>query len=324
DQRAIAVKLNKFAGLLEKPTQENAVFADEFAGRIRVIACLDRMPNIIYPESTSADGINNGLWRKIRKRLKATLQDAILIVFGLDEDLETAINEIYIRAREAIQGVPSETRQALKNGSNDFERILPGPDRMYPDTDHPPIPIVDERVEKIKAELPEQPWLREKRYRQAGIPEDIVRNLAISSMAPLFDHLVDEYPDNCLRLSEIFGRMIKGLKRRGYNIEKIRSDEFISMVKLWKDGKLFREGFIPVLRCLSENSTITCSEAVSLLGMEPADESEISFEIEGAHKQEHERSFPDGKAQQKWMMGIVMKKLIGRVSGAYIADLIGK
>ena len=58
-----------------------------------------------------------------------------------EEDAETAAREIVIRARDAVAGVPGETRQALDDGTNGFERILPGADRMYPDTDLPPIGI---------------------------------------------------------------------------------------------------------------------------------------------------------------------------------------
>ncbi len=42
---------------------------------------------------------------------------------------------------DALDGVPHETRQPLPDGTTDFERILPGPDRMYPDTDSAPIPV---------------------------------------------------------------------------------------------------------------------------------------------------------------------------------------
>ena len=49
-----------------------------------------------------------------------------------------------------IKGVPQETRKALTNGTTIFERVLPGPDRMYPDTDLPPIAIDDKIIEKVK------------------------------------------------------------------------------------------------------------------------------------------------------------------------------
>ena len=47
-----------------------------------------------------------------------------------------------------LDGIPNETRQPFEDGSTDFERILPGPDRMYPDTDSPPSRVTRERVDR--------------------------------------------------------------------------------------------------------------------------------------------------------------------------------
>ena len=59
--------------------------------------------------------------------------------------------------------MPSETRQALSDGTNGFERILPGADRMYPDTDLPPHEITEERIQALRSSLPAQFWMREKK-----------------------------------------------------------------------------------------------------------------------------------------------------------------
>ena len=77
-------------------------------------------------------------------------------------------------------GVPSETRQVFPDGTNDFERILPGPNRMYPDTDTPPTPISEKTLENIKKEMPEPLWEREKRLAALGsssIPCNIPEHL---------------------------------------------------------------------------------------------------------------------------------------------------
>ena len=89
-------------------------------------------------------------------------------------------------------GVPSETRQAHPDGTNGFERILPGPDRMYPDTDHPPVRIDPERINKIARQLPAKPWDREENYRNAGIPPHLVKDLAISPWARLVDGIIND------------------------------------------------------------------------------------------------------------------------------------
>ena len=79
--------------------------------------------------------------------------DEFFVVFGPEADCRTAAEEIRLRFADATQGVPKETRQALVGGYTTFERILPGPDRMYPDTDSPPTRVTPERVAAARARL---------------------------------------------------------------------------------------------------------------------------------------------------------------------------
>jgi len=135
-----AVKLPGFSGLLKREIQQGRTFADEFSGRLKVIACLDKMPNMTVLESPYLH-IAEGCWRELGKELDASDNDVIILTWGPKEDVITAMNEIVIRAEEAFDGVPNETRQRLKDNTTSFERILPGPDRMYPDTDSPPVAL---------------------------------------------------------------------------------------------------------------------------------------------------------------------------------------
>ena len=112
-----------------------------------------------------------------RDKLGCTAEDALVVVWGVERDTLCAAEEIRLRYADACVGVPPETRQPFADGSTSFERILPGPDRMYPDTDSPPQRILRERVSQLAAGLPEPPWLREARFRQAGVPRHTVHYL---------------------------------------------------------------------------------------------------------------------------------------------------
>jgi glutamyl-tRNA(Gln) amidotransferase subunit E len=133
----LAVRLQGFSGLLRWATQTNTVFAQEISDRVRVIACLTVLPNIMHSDSPG-EGLMSSEWQAVRKTLGAGQGDAVVLVWGGPEDVRLGAREIAERAREATVGIPSETRQALEDETNGFERILPGPDRMYPDTDLPP------------------------------------------------------------------------------------------------------------------------------------------------------------------------------------------
>ena len=139
----------------------------------------------------------------------------LVLVWGSEADTETAANEIIIRAKEATIGIPSETRQALSDGTNGFERILPGADRMYPDTDLPPKKIGDERLNEIKTWLPEKFWDRIKWYKELKIPEDTISDLSISEYAALFKTAVKEWKVNPTTAAVVLIQYPKRLKKTG-------------------------------------------------------------------------------------------------------------
>ena len=71
-----------------------------------------------------------------------------------EDDIATALETIEERCRLAFIGVPSETRKSFANGTTMFERVLPGADRMYPDTDSAPISITQELIDIAGSNLP--------------------------------------------------------------------------------------------------------------------------------------------------------------------------
>jgi glutamyl-tRNA(Gln) amidotransferase subunit E len=320
--RIVAIKLKGFGGLLSVPVQEHAVFADEFAGRIRVIACLDIMPNMLYPDSPHADGITPGLWRKVRKRLGATHHDEVLLLYGPDQDVETAVSEVYIRACEATRGVPSETRQPLRNGSNDFERILPGPDRMYPDTDHPPLPLDDARIHAVISNLPEQPWIREQKYKKLGLPADLIKPLAISSLAPIFDEAYQKYPSDLIRIAEVLGRWIPALKKKKLPVQNLTKRKLMDIFSCWNKGLFYREAFIPLLSYMAKHPETNCKQALKKNGIIPADSKEITAVLKSVIDTIEDRIFTDEQARTKWLAGQAMETLRGRVNGAQLLQMI--
>jgi hypothetical protein len=178
------VLLRGFGGLLSEPTQEHTTFAKEFSDRVRVIACLTRKPNMLHSDAAS-ESLAGREWKDLRRRMRARHGDALILVWGDAQDTATACEEIVIRAREATEGVPSDTRQALQDGTTAFERVLPGPERMYPDTDLPPVAITEERLERIEQGLPTPVWERSERYRKLGVPGETIPALCAPRWARL-------------------------------------------------------------------------------------------------------------------------------------------
>jgi glutamyl-tRNA(Gln) amidotransferase subunit E len=184
-----AIPLPGFHGLINTPTQPHTRFLKEFSDRVRVVACIDRLPNIICSTSET-ETLSSAEWDRIVKACNVDQTTPVMIVWGDERDVKTAVQEVLIRAREATEGIPEETRQSLPDGTNGFERVLPGPSRMYPDTDLPPIVLDREELKGIRASLKKSPWERLGILREVGVGEDLAHRLSIHPAFDLFEALL--------------------------------------------------------------------------------------------------------------------------------------
>lgn len=310
------VTLFGFKDLLKWQTQTNTYFAKEISDRVRVIACLTTLPNIIHSDSAS-ETISNSEWQAIKKMVGASEKDTLVIVWGDEKDVETGANEIIIRAKEATIGIPSETRQALKDGTNGFERILPGPDRMYPDTDLPPEKISIERVNKLKKILPEPIWEREEWYKQLKLPSDVIRPLSISKYANLFKKLVKEYNINpklaAIALIQYPKRISKKLKKSITFSEEV----VLNIFTLFKDGIISREGILLEMMNFAVTGKININNSENKIN-----EKELQKIIDESRAELSKIKLINSEKKLQVLMGIIMSKVRGRIDGKKVYNLI--
>ena len=245
--KVLCVSLKGFKGLLRWETQTDTYFSREISDRVRVISCLTTLPNIIHSDSPS-ETIASSEWNTLKKAVNASEEDTIVLVWGDEQDAKSGAAEIIIRAKEATIGIPSETRQALRDGTNGFERILPGADRMYPDTDLPPKKITPERIAKIRESLPVPIWEREAKYRSIGVPNEHIEKLAMSPFAKMFEKAIDELKIDLRFASRVLIEFPARLKKEHLPIKQITPEIFNSLFTLLSEGKIVKSCLYFILR----------------------------------------------------------------------------
>lgn len=270
--RVFAVKVPGMAGLAQHPTQPDTTFVDELAGRIRVIACLDEAPIVFAGSSMPEFPGRLAVLERMRKRLQMTPNDEFFVVFGPEQDVRTAAEEIRLRFGDATQGVPKETRQSLVGGYTTFERILPGPDRMYPDTDSPPTRVFPDRVQRIRDQLKPRPWERLERYLAWRVPEETVRYLVRRGGADIVDAVVKHTGvDGRLAAIQV-GQRAKALRRAGVPIDRLGADEWVQVFELVAQGRIPVETIPAVATRMAvdglDAGAATAAEGIALLGRE--------------------------------------------------------
>ena len=215
-EKVYIVNLPQFAGLLSHFTQPSHPFYSEFADRLKVIACLER-PNMATSEDLE-DVVSRSVFEKAAKALNAGDNDAQIIFWGPEDDVKTALETIEERALMAFDGVPQETRKVLPDGTTIFERVLPGADRMYPDTDSAPIPLTNDYIEELRKNIPESIADRYAQLDSWGVPKDCYKYIFTYNFFPLIKRIVNEL-DVCPKfIGTFFGHRLKYLNGQYGNI----------------------------------------------------------------------------------------------------------
>jgi len=318
--RVKAICLADFKGLLGFPLQPGRDFASEISDRVRVIACLDELPNIVHSDMMDSP-LTATEWKKVGSALRAKKEDAVVLVWGDRKDSETAASEIIIRAREAADAVPNETRQAFPSGINGFERILPGPDRMYPDTDMPPVPLSDERIESARSRLPVPPWERRAQYRRLGLSPEIIEDLIADRRAPLFEKAVETISLRPTIIAVLLSQILKSLERKGFPVGRLSEEAVLDALRRLAGGEFAREGFPDILKMMSVES-LRPEETIANLGLVALSEKDVREIVQIVARVEKGLDPRDPEKKWRYLMGVLMAELRGRAPGEKVSSFL--
>lgn len=278
--KVMALACKGIEEVMNYPMQPGTNVATEIGGRIRVVACLDKMPNLIHSRAEMGNFIPVEIWSRLNKDLNTDKNDTLILIWGDERDTNTALNEIEDRIVELAEGVPNETRQSLDNGITDFERVLPGPDRMYPDTDSTPTKITAERIKRIKENLPPNPFVIKDFCDKNEIPEDIAARILKKGKGSLFYSIAKKSQHRPLTVAVFISEKLPQLKREGFNIDMngygwleellcdTQAGKEISLGALLSAAKMFLSG-----------KTKSSTEALSLILKREISDEAITAEI---------------------------------------------
>ncbi len=244
-----AIGLGRLAGLLGFELQPDKTFGFEVSQRIKVIACLDGEPNILWSDGKTQTGdLSDEAWAEIFSALGASKDDAVILVWGNRPDVKTAVSEARLRIEDAIDGVPNETRQAYDDGTTGFERILPGPDRMYPDTDLPPLAVPIECAERTKGHIRANPFEAYERFRKLGLSDETVKQLMRNGRWLVFDRIVAELNVEPRFAASVLTQRLRRFERAGFDVSGLLDDEMFELFRTYKEGRLSKEAVAWVMR----------------------------------------------------------------------------
>jgi len=304
DTRFAAVRLPGFAGLLSFFTSPGRCFADEISDRLKVVACIDK-PNMLHSESLgpASDAV---AWDALQRRLGAVDADALIVFWGPPADVPTAIEAIDERCRLAFDGVPNETRKGLPDGTTVFERVLPGPDRMYPDTDSAPIPIGEAEIEAARRALPPQSVAEQIRCLDRwDIPRDAHAFILRRALFPLVCRLHEEAG----LAPRLAGTLVGHALRRAGPIDE---DRIVGIARSARARGLTDDVLKMLLRPALFDPTADLDRLLGRIGCRPHTKAEVGAAIEPLRSQLDGSDLAPVDARN-WMMGRLRAIALGNV-----------
>ncbi|MBS7637750.1 Glu-tRNA(Gln) amidotransferase GatDE subunit E, partial [Candidatus Bathyarchaeota archaeon] len=308
--RVMALRLPGFGGLLERELCPNLTLGREMADRARAWGGAKM---VFHIEELSRGDLSDEQLSSILSKTMTTDRDALFIVIDEEERCRRSLQALLVRAREAMLGVPSETRAPNPDGTTRYTRPRPGAARMYPETDVFPIPITPERIERIKAALPETPQAKLRRLMEDyHLNEKLARQIIDSAYSELFEELAKETKASPTVIAVTLTETMKSLEREGVRVGGIKEEALRSLFKLLGEGALTKEAIPEILRWISSNPEATPERALEALGLKPISGDELRLLVEKQVEENMEMVARMGERAFGPLMGMVMSRVRGR------------
>ena len=313
----LAVNLSGFAGLVGTEIQPGRRLGTEFSDRAKKSG----VGGIFHTDELPNYGITENEINSLRDAVGAKDGDCVVMVADAKKKAYGALEAVIVRAREAMEIVPEETRRALPDGNSAYMRPLPGAARMYPETDVPPVLITQERINGI--ELPELINERVARYKKdLKLNDELANQIARSPNMPLFESIIKEAPEaNLTMVVRTLETTLDELAKDGAQTDNITEEHLVQVFRLHSEGKIPNEAVTDVLKIIAKKPETTLDDAIQSLGV-GVDTGELEAVIDKIIDAKMDFIKEKGMNSVGPLMGVVMKDLRGKVSGKEISRVL--
>jgi glutamyl-tRNA(Gln) amidotransferase subunit E len=320
NQRVVAVKLPKFKGFLKGELAHNFRLGTELADRARFWG---RVGGIFHTDEMPAYGVTADEIEHLKSELETEEKDAVVFVADTPENVRDALRAVVERAREALEGVPQETRASNQDGTTRFMRPRPGAARMYPETDIPPVQVTEEHVEWVSSHLPELPEQKLHRLtKEYRLNEKLAKQILDSEYGELFEVIAKESKVSATTVAAFMTETMKALKRDGVPVERIPEAHIRDVFKCVGSGQVTKEAVSEIVTWLAQHEGSTVQEATRSIGLKMLSKEELEKTIEQAIQTNRKLIEERGANAHGAIIGIVMKEVRGKADAALVSELI--
>ena len=315
----LAVLLPKFNGLLKVELQPNLRLGTEMAHRAMYWG---RVSGIFHTDELPGYGIEAKEIEELRKKLNATPQDAVVLVADSPENAMDALKAVVERAKEALRGVPEETRGPNPDGTTRYMRPRPGAARMYPETDVPPVPVT-ELLMHVRETLPPMPdQVVTRLIEKHGLNKKLAEQLLDSDYLPLFESIAEKTSIPTSFIATILTEVMKSLEREGVPVENLSDSQIEETFRLVDRGVTAKESAEKVIEWLSRNPEATAIQAVDNLKLRMMTREELEALIEKRVSESTQLIRKEREAAFPKLMNVIMGEVRGKADAKIVTSIL--
>lgn len=314
-----AINLPGFGKLLNYKLNKNTTFSKEFSDRIKTIACLDQKPNMINSDEDLLS-ISSLEWDKILTSFSDPYLDVVVITWGNEAEVDVACQEIIERACETFDGVPSESRALLSDGTTNFIRLLNDKPRITPDSDLPPI--------KIEADLSttfEKTAFIDKLHfiENHGIETDKAIKIALSPLFPALKKIIEKCGEGRIIFSTFQNNIVSVIKKSRFP-ERVTPEIIEQLYSFYLEKKVTFSGLLRLTELFlnDEVEPVLNDKLLLNMNLNPISEKHLLEHIETLFLNEDFPVIEDYEKLIRYYMRIFFDDLKYKIEGKRAKELL--
>jgi glutamyl-tRNA(Gln) amidotransferase subunit E len=317
-----AIRVKGFAGMIRFEPYPEIRIGKQLSELVRFYG----LGGIFHSDELPNYGISEEEVIAISKRLEMAADvDAFVIIGGVRDRVEFAVESIILRLKMALIGVPSETRSATLDGKTIFSRPRPGAARMYPETDIPPIQInnsvIDSLIDKVPKSWDENVNTLARKY---SLNRKHAEQIFDSNYLGIFEEIASLTKVQPTFIVSKLTEDLINFERQGLDTTVLTDEIIIDVFRRLDAGTIARESIALIFEKILRKESITIDQVIEGLGITTISDQEMEMTIDKVLEENMPIIRAKGMASVGMLMGRSMSILRGKIDGQKINSTLRK
>lgn len=317
-----AIRVKGFAGMIRFEPYPEIRIGKQLSELVRFYG----LGGIFHSDELPNYGISEEEVIAISKRLEMAADvDAFVIIGGVRDKVEFAVESIIRRLKMALIGVPSETRSATLDGKTIFSRPRPGAARMYPETDIPPIQInnsvIDSLIDKVPKSWDENVNTLARKY---SLNRKHAEQIFDSNYLGIFEEIASLTKVQPTFIVSKLTEDLINFERQGLDTTVLTDEIIIDVFRRLDAGTIARESIALIFEKILRKESITIDQVIEGLGLTTISDQEMEMTIDKVLEENMPVIRAKGMASLGMLMGRSMSVLRGKIDGQKINSTLRK